>query len=513
MSLSKVFDGKEVIDIKENTLSESAALIMKLGAVCSTLVNDTTERAIKKAAIVYNGITETDLINLFPKINEIPFDSARKSMTVITMINERPFAIVKGAPEVVIPKCVNCNEERLLKVNEELTSEAYRVVCIAMKPLAEIPANPNALDIENNLTFVGLLGLEESIRKSAVEELKVCEKANIVTVMVTGDNLSTAKAVAKKMGLLKNDEQAITGAKLSEMTDEELAENIENYRVFARVSPDDKLRIVRAWQSRKAIVTITGDSLCDAEALACADVGCAIGQYGTDVAKGNADIIILKNNFGSLVSVIKESRGFFSNIKKAIHYLCSCNIAELLLIFFGVCIFKVPLLLPVQLLLINLLTDSAPAISFSLEKAESSVMKKKSFNKLRRILDFKSIVTTVMESIFIAAATLISFAIGNNVSYAVATTMAFVTLGISQGIHCFNNKLEGTVFSKEIFSNSFMNKSVFVVLFIVIFLAFTPIGFAFGFTILSMSQFLVAFLLACVILPASELMKFIKSKV
>ncbi len=513
MVLSKIFDGKQVLNLESQALTESASILLRLGAVCSTLQNDATEKAIKKACLEYNSITESDLLGLMPKINQIPFDSVRKSMTVITMINERPFAIVKGAPEVIVPKCVNCKEEDILKVNEELANQAYRNVCIAMKPLAEIPANPQADEIENNLTFVGLLSLEEPIRKSALEDIKLCNKANIKVVMVTGDNLNTAKAVAKEMGILSDDSEALSGAELEAMTDEELAENIENYCVFARVSPSDKLRIVKAWQSKKAIVTVTGDSLNDAESLAIADVGCAIGKYGTDVAKGNADIIILKNNFGSVVTAIKESRGFFGNIKKAVYYLCSCNIAELILMFLGACIFKSPVLAAVQLLLINLLTDSAPAISFSMEKAENSVMKKKSFKKLRKILDAKSLAALLVQSLFIATATIVSFSIGNIYSYEIAMTMAFATLGIAHGIHCFNSKLEGSVFNKEIFSNSFMNKSVFACVFIVIFLVFTPIGFTFGLTILTVWQFLIALGLAVVILPVSELLKYLKTKV
>ncbi len=513
MLLTKIFDGKEIIDLQTDALTESSSVVLRLGAVCSTLHNDATEKAIKKACLEYHSMSEADLLNLMPKINEIPFDSVRKSMTVITMINERPFAIVKGAPEIIVPKCNNCDEENILKINEELANSAYRNVCIAMRPLTEIPANPQADEIENNLTFVGLLALKEPIRKSAVEEIKMCNKAGIKTVMVTGDNIHTAMAVAYEIGLLTNDSEAITGAELEQMSDEELAENIDKYCVFARVTPSDKLRIVKAWQQRKAVVTITGDSLNDAESLAVADVGCAIGQYGTDVAKGNADIIILKNNFGSVVSAIKESRGFFGNIKKAVYYLCSCNFAELILMFLGICIFKEPLLIPVQLLFVNLLTDCAPAISFSMEKAENSVMKKKSFEKIRRILDIKSLASLMVQSLFIAFATVVSFAIGNKVSYETATTMAFATLGIAQGIHCFNNKLDGTVFNKEIISNSFMNKSVFAVVFIVIFLVFTPIGFTFGFTMLSVPQFLLSLLLASVILPVSELLKLLKRQI
>lgn len=513
MILSKVFDGREVIDLEKDTLSEGASILLRLGAICSTLNNDATENAIKKACLKYNSMRESDLVNLMPKIDEIPFDSERKSMTVITMINERPFAIVKGAPEILVPKCVNCKSEEILKLNEELANEAYRNICIAMRPLDEIPAHLQAEEIEKELTFVGLMSLTEPIRKSISADIELCNKANIRIVMVTGDNLHTAKAVASEIGVLTDDSQAITGAELDEMTDEELVENIDKYRVFARVMPKDKLRIIKAWQSKKAVVTVTGDSMNDAESLASADVGCAIGQYGTDVAKGNADIIIHKNSFGSVVTAIKESRGFFGNIKKAVYYLCSCNIAELILMFFGVCIFGMPVLAAIQLLLINLLTDCAPAISFSMEKAENSVMKKRSFEKLRRVIDWKSLASLMIQSLIMAICALVSFAIGKSVSETVAMSMAFATIGIAQGIHCFNNKFEGTLFNKDILSNTFMNKSVFAVLFIITFLVFTPIGFNFGLTILSLGQFFTALGLALIILPVSELLKYLKTKI
>ncbi len=513
MVLAKVYEGRRLIDLENENISESASILLRLAAVCSTLSNDATENAIKKACLKYNAMSESDLINLMPKIGEIPFDSQRKSMTVITMINERPFAIVKGAPEILLPKCVNCKSEEVLKLNEQLADESYRNICIAMRPLDEIPANPQADEIEKELTFVGLLSLVEPVRKSILEDIKLCDKANIKIVMVTGDNPHTAKAIASELGVLCDDSEAITGLELEAMSDEELVENIDKYRVFARVTPGDKLRIIKAWQKRKAIVTVTGDSVSDAECLACADVGCAIGQYGADVAKGNADIIIHKNSFGSVVSAIKESRGFFGNIKKAVYYLCSCNFAILILIFLGVCIFGMSPLTAVQLLLINLLIDGVSSISLSMERAENSVMKKRSFEKLRRVLDWKSLASLMIQSFIMAACALIAFVIGKSFSEAVAVTMAFATIGIAQALHCFNNKLEGTVFSKELFSNSLMNKSIFAVLFIIVFLVFTPIGLSFGLTILNIGQFFIALALALIIVPLSELLKILKTKV
>ncbi len=508
MVLEAIYDGKKVINLANGFIDDTASAVLNLAAACRTLENDTTEAAIATACKLYNLKGEAEINTLFPKVSVIPFDSLRKTMTVITIINEQPVAIVKGAPEIVLPNCVDCDAEGILKINDEMAADGLRNVAIAIKRLDEIPANPKAEEVECGLTFAGILGLSEPIRDEIYDDIRICNDAKIKVVMLTGDNLQTASSLAKQIGLMTDDSQAITGADLDGLTDEELSENINNYCVFARISPQHKVRIVKAWQSQKAIVTITGDSLQDADALAVADIGCAIGKFGTDVAKGNADVIILRNNFGLIVRAIKESRGFFGNIKKTVKYLCSCNFAELLLLLIGSIAFKTPILVAVQLLLINLLTDCAPAISFSMEQAEKSVMKAKGAESEHRLLNVKTFVKIALQGLFIAVISLASYIIGYFVSPVVGTTMAFVTLGISQLLHCFNSKLQGSIFKREVFSNRFMNLSVFATAFIIIFLAFTPVGFLFGLTILKLWQFVVAFVLALLIVPLCELLKY-----
>jgi len=510
MVLSKIFNGKELIDVETDSLDETASMVIKLATACSTLNNDSTEDAIAKACLAYNSMSKQDVDNMFPHITEIPFDSERKTMTVITMINERPFAIVKGAPETVIPNCINCNVEEILKLNDQLAEDALRIICIAMRPLSNIPANPTSEDIEKNLAFVGLLGLNDPPREGVIDEIAACDMAGIKTVMITGDNLNTAKSVARRIGVLKDGTFAITGTELNEMTDEELAENIEKYTVFARVSPSDKLRIVKAWQENKKIIAITGDSTDDADALATADVGCAIGKYGADVAKGNADIIISNNRFDSVVNAVRESRGLFSNIKKSVNYLFSCNFAEILVILIGMLLFRMPPIAAVQLLWINLLTDCAPAISLSMESAEERVMCNKPLSTIGRILDYKALISVVIQSVFMTFTTLLAFYTGNDFGDSTtAMTMAFATLGLTQIFHCFNNKFEGTLINKGIFSNKFMNISVAVTLFIMLFLLFTPAGALFGLTSLSFNQFSICFALSFAIIPITELLKVI----
>ncbi len=508
MVLSKIYDGEKLWDLENESVDENITTILKLATACSTLENDSTEDAIEKASLVYNSMSLLDVKTLFPQITEIPFDSDRKTMTVITMINEQPIAIVKGAPETVIPNCIDCNNEEILKLNNELAEDAYRNVCIAMKKLDTIPVNPTSEEIERELTFVGLLSLYDPPREGVVDQIEACDKAGIKTVMITGDNLSTAKAIARRIGILKDGTFAITGPELDEMSDDELVANIDKYTVFARVSQNDKLRLVKAWQQNKKIVTITGDSVNDADALALADVGCAIGKFGADVAKSNADIIISNNRFGSIVDAIKESRGLFSNIKKSVNYLFSSNFAELLAVLFGLLIFKQMPVAAVGLLWINLLTDCAPAMALSMERAEDACSLKHSPSSINRIFNLKSSVSMLIQSVAIALVTLISFALGRGFDGGVVSaTMAFTTLGIAQILHCLNNKYEGTLFGKKLFDNKFMNYAVILTVFIVLFLVFTPAGSLFGLTTLSFGQFVTALLLALVIIPVTEITK------
>lgn len=510
MQLAKIFDGDTLTNVENEPINEKTALVLKLAAACSTLNNDSTEDAIKKACLAYNSMSEKDIESFFPKLAVIPFDSERKTMTVITMINEKPFAIIKGAPEIVVPNCVGCNSDVILKLNDELANEAFRIVAIAMRPLDNIPANPNPADIEHSLTFVGLLGLYDPPRDNVIEDIRTCEQAGIKTVMITGDNLITASSIARRIGILKDGDKAVTGEELSEMSDEELAASVSDYSVYARVSPSDKLRIVRALKQAGNVVTITGDSVQDADALAAADVGCAIGKFGADVAKGSADIVISNNRFESIVCAVKESRGLFDNIKKSVYYLLSCNFAELIVILFGMIIFGVAPLAAVPLLWINLLTDCAPAVSLSMERAEHSAMKRKPYTTLGKIFDLGAVASIAIESIFIAVMTLIAYNSGEKDSGAAAMTMAFAVLGMSQIFHCFNSKLEGTLISKQLFSNGFLNFSAVITLFIIIFLVLTPAGYVFGMTTLTFGQFMLSLLFSFLIIPLSETIKLVK---
>lgn len=508
MKLSYIFDGKKTTDVESEALEDSASMVLRLAAICSTLENDSTEVAIDNACLAYNSFSKEDVENIYPRLTVIPFDSERKSMTTVNMINERPFAIVKGAPEIVIPKCTGCNNEELLKVNDLMADEALRVICIAIRPLDTIPANPNPDEIEKELTFVGLLGLIDPPRDGVIADIETCDSAGIKTVMLTGDNITTAKAVARRIGILKDGMDAISGAELSEMSDDELTNNIAKYSVFARITPNDKVRIIKAFQKNGMTVTVTGDGLADAEALAAADVGCAMGKFGTDVAKGNADVIITNSRFCSIVSAIRESRGLFSNIKKSVNYLLSCNMAEILTVFFGLLVFKNMPVSAVQLLWINLLTDCAPAISISMESADKSVMNRRP-SAVSNMFDINSSIHSAVCCLFITVMSVLSYTIGIGSGVASAMSMTFLTLGASQIFNCYANKFSGSVLNSGIFKNQFMNISCFATLLIMIFLVVTPAGYVFGLTILPVSRFLLCILFAFLVIPVSEITKYI----
>ncbi len=509
MQLCKIFDGDKLTDIENEPLDEKTSLVLKLATACSTLQNDSTEDAIKKACLTYNSMSEKDIESFLPQIDVIPFDSERKTMSVITMINEKPFAIVKGAPEIVVPNCVGVNCEEILKLNNDLADDALRIVCIAMRPLDSIPANPNPEDIERNLTFVGLLGLYDPPRETVIEDIRQCKKAGIKTVMITGDNVITAKSIARRIGILENEDAIISGEELATMSDEELLEAVEKYTVYARVTPNDKFRIIKAFRQNGRVVTATGYALKDADSLAEADIGCAIGKFGADVARGNADIIIGNNRFDSIVCAIKESRGLFDNIKKSVYYLLSCNFAELLVLLFGMLIFGGSPLTAVQLLWINMLTDCAPAISLSMERAEDAAMKRKPYTSLGKIFSGKALISISVQCAFIAVMTLVAFAIGKGAGGSVALTMAFCVLGLSQIFHCYNSKSEESIFNKALFQNRFLNFSAILTLFIIVFLCFTPAGYLFGMAVLSVKQFLICLLLSFAVIPLCEILKLI----
>lgn len=513
MTVSRIYDGTRLVDLENELPDERNALILKLAASCSTLNNDATEAAIRRACLEYTAMSETDLANQLPRLSQIPFDPERKTMTTVNMIDGKPFAVVKGAAEILISKCVGCNSEEILSCNDQLARDGMRIVCIAMKPLDEIPANPDPDAIESNLIFVGLIGLSDPPRSATVKALGVCEGAGIRTVMITGDHPLTAAAVARRTGILKDGTELISGAELEKLTDEELSDSIERYSVYARISPSDKVRIVKAWQAHGETVAITGDGVEDADALTLADVGCAVGKNGTDVARGCADIIIASNGFNAVASAIKESRGLFDNIRKSVSYLFSSNLGEILLFLIAI-IFSSSAIAPlaaVQLLLVNLLTDYAPAISLCLDKAENAVMSCPP-SRSGKVFNAQTVISIAVDALLIAALPLIAFF---TASASLAATSCFVTLSMVEIFNILNIRTAGSTFVslKRIYSE---NRLLFIatigIFAAVIILALTPIGGIFGLKLMGIGAFIKALLLALAIIPLGEIKKLVLSR-
>ena len=506
MVLNYIFDGEQLTELSDEALSDKTAGVLQLATACSMLQNDSTESCIENACIKYLSLSQEDVSNLFPRLSSIPFDSIRKTMTSINMISGKPVAIVKGAPEIVIEKCNIAQKDKLLELCNSLAEKSYRVLCVAIKPLDEIPSNPNPEEIENELNFVGLLALNDPPQSDTVEAISTCNLAGINTIMITGDNILTAKAVARRIGILTDDSQAITGSELDKLSDDELANSIEKYTVFARITPNDKIRIIKAWQSIGKIVTVTGNDFEDADALNAADIGCSLGQYGADAAKGNADVIIKNKKFMTVVSAIRESRSLFNNVKKSVTYLLACNFGEIIAYILGMLIFGLPPLAAVQLLWINLLTDSTCVISLTVEGSEENVMYKKPLALTGHLFSRNALLNMLSDSLVIATLTLISFAFGGQ-------SMAFATLVMIQVFHSYNMKTQQSLLKADFKTNKFMNFSSVLVLFISVFLVLTPAGMVFGLETLSVGSFLLSLLLSIIIIPINEFKKIWMQKI
>ena len=455
------------------TDSSDEKFLIELACMCTDcnleeqkIIGEPTEIAIINKALDLK-INKNDLYNKMPRINEIPFDSSRKMMTTIHKYNSKNLIITKGAPDVLIEKCdrvfINGKEEKLTKLekqkikdkNTKMANEALRVLAVCYKE--EENFSDNIKELENNLIFVGLIGMIDPPREGVKNAVKICKKAGIKTVMITGDHIETAKAIAKELGILSIGDKAITGEELDKISDENLEKNISSYSVFARVTPQHKVRIVKAWQNVGAIVAMTGDGVNDSPALKNADIGIAMGKGGTDVAKNASDMILMDDNFVTIVEAVKQGRNIYENIKKAIHFLLATNIGEITAIFIGLLLgFESPLL-AIQLLWVNLVTDSFPAIALGLEKEEPGVMSKKPRSSKESLFAgglWKKIIT---EGIMIGSLTLFAFSLGNSLyGLEVGRTMAFVSIGILELVHSFNLKTEESIFKKGIFDNKFL---------------------------------------------------------
>ena len=488
--------------------------ILELGLLCTNceitnhgeIEGEPTEVAIVKAAIE-NKVDKSE----YERVYEIPFDSNRKLMTVIVKLNNGKYRIItKGAPEVLLSKCKfyennNIKNDllenyytKIKNTNERMAEKALRVLGVAYEDIDILPTSIENSKIENNLIFVGLIGMIDPPRKGVKEAVLSCRNAGIKTVMITGDHITTAKAIAKDLGILKEGELAITGEELDKIPEEKLIKDIMNYSVFARVSPEHKVRIVKTFQKTGAVVAMTGDGVNDAPALKKADIGIAMGLKGTDVAKNASDMILNDDNFVTIVEAVKQGRNIFDNIKKAIHFLISTNIGEIVTIFVGLLLGMKSPLLAIQLLWINLITDSLPAIALGLEEPESDIMNKPPRDSKKSIFADGLFGKILAEGFMIGMLTILAFVIGNRYyGIEVGRTMAFISLGMLELIHCFNISTEKSIFKSNVFKNKYLIGAFLIGVFLQVIIVFVPsIANVFKLTQLNYIQWIITIIIS-----------------
>ncbi len=438
-------------------------------------IGDPTETAIVLAAHKAGGVQD-ELNAQSPRKAELPFDSDRKLMTTVNMIDGKPIAIVKGAFDVIAKRTVKGDVEKARIACDEMSSNALRVLAVAYKELDEVPAKPTFEELENGLTFMGLVGMIDPPRPECKVAVATCRQAGIKPVMITGDHIVTATAIAKELGIFVEGDKAITGAELDEMSDEQLDSEVRNISVYARVSPENKIRIVKAWQKKGEVVSMTGDGVNDAPALKAADIGCAMGITGTDVAKGAADMTLTDDNFATIVEAVKEGRGIFENIKKVVGFLLSTNLAEVLVVFISTVILGYVAglgnpFIPIQLLWINLVTDSLPAVALGMEAVEKDVMYRKPNPKNESLFARGLGVKIALNGILLTITTLVGYALSAFVmrdpvtgllNHEAGSTMAFMILAMSQLVQALNMRSSHSLFKVGFFSNKTMNISLIV---------------------------------------------------
>ena len=516
MKMTMVYEGASLIDLNTDLPSENAITLIRTAALCgnSTVemgaggrlrpIGDPTEVSIVTACMDYCGLTKEELENIYPRMAEVPFDSARKLMTTINMINNRPFAIVKGSPDILTECCTAGNLEGAVRAAEEMGKRGLRAIAVAMKPLEEVPSNPNSENMECGLTLMGVFGMTDTISRETTAALRESELAGIRTVMITGDHITAAEAIAKDLGILKDGQKAITGEELAAMDDEVFKAELYNIAVYSRITAEDKMRIVEAFKEAGETVAVTGDSIEDAAILRAADVGCAMGVTGTDIAKGAADVVLTEDSYISVVGAIKESRGIYANIKRVANQVLSCALGELLLMLLEIIIFGYPALTALPILWLNLVVGFAVIIGLVFETAGDDVMTRPPIAKKEHFFAGEYGISIIWQGILIAVLGVIAYAIGGS-------SMLFAVLVLSEISLAFGLRSEQSVFKIGLHTNKGLLAAVGVALFTLLIIS-GPLH-----TLFELKENLTAamvfemILLSLVPLAVTEIIKLVKS--
>jgi len=525
MTLVKGYvDGNQTTEDLTTDCSDKIKELLKYGALCcdgsvvfdgdkEVHIGDPTETAIVLSAH-RNGMPKENLNKLYPRIEELPFDSDRKLMSTVHLIDGKKVVITKGAFDMLEKRCVKGDFNKAKELNDQMSSSALRVLGIAYKQVDQLPDQITSETLEKDLVFLGLVGMIDPPRPEAKQAVKTCREAGIKPIMITGDHIVTATAIAKEIGIYEEGDKAITGATLDLMTDSELDQQVANISVYARVSPENKIRIVKAWQRKGQVVSMTGDGVNDAPALKAADIGCAMGITGTDVAKGAADMTLTDDNFATIVDAVKEGRGIYANIKKVIGFLLGTNIGEIVAVFFAMILWQKTPLLSMQLLWINLVTDSLPAIALGMEPVEKDIMKQKPKPKNEGIFAHGLGLKVILFGLMFGVLTLVAFKVTEVYTGSIecAQTAAFITLAISQVLHVFNMRSDKSLFKIGAFTNSKLNLATLLSFALVLVVCFTPLRIVFKLEILPWQTYLFVFGLAIVPLIIMEIVKFFSNR-
>ena len=462
MTVEKMVYDNEIHDASEEISKDNMALrVMNLAndtkiSQDNSLLGDPTETAMVQYGLDKNYDVREELVNI-PRIAEVPFDSTRKLMTTIHQLEDGKYLVAtKGAPDMLLDRVTKIEKHgevsafteddrtTLMKLNKEMATQALRVLAMAYKVIDTLPETVDTDSIEHDLIFAGLVGMIDPERKEAAAAIKVAQSAGIRTIMITGDHRDTAQAIAKRLGILRPDQEdgVLTGGELNDISDEELERTVETYSVYARVSPEHKVRIVKAWQKNGKVVSMTGDGVNDAPSLKQADIGVGMGITGTEVSKGASDMVLADDNFETIVVAVEEGRKVFSNIQKAVQYLLSANFGEVMTMFVAT-MAGWSILEPIHILWINLVTDVFPAIALGLEEAEADIMNHPPRGKSSNFLSNGVLPSIFYQGFFEGAITLFVFWYATEVAKwgnPVGETMAFATLGLIQLFHAFNVK-------------------------------------------------------------------------
>lgn len=471
-----------------------------------------TEQAIKKA--LDTTFSKDELYSLsknFKKVYEIPFDSKRKRMTVVYENNGKYISVTKGAfDRLQLSDSGEKEKTHYLKEHDNLASQAYRVLGVGYRFFETNPNNVSDEELEKNLNFVGFVGIIDPARKESYHAVKVAKQACIQTVMITGDHLLTAKKIAEDVGILEEGTKAMTGAELNKLSDDELSKIIGDYRVFARTSPEDKIRIVKAFQSNDHTVAMTGDGVNDAPALKAADVGIAMGG-GTEVAKEASDMILVDDNFATIVKAVEEGRRVYSNIRKSLYAMLGCNISALTIVLISMIVGWGAPVTAIQLLIIKVVADGIPGFSLSVEPVENNIMKHSPINKNESIFANGLLKKIIEISVVFTIVTLIAILVGRTQSVEVSRTMTFVILGLSTIVHMYNCRSKQSIFKLRFLSNSLLVTTTTIGTIIILLLVSIPqTQNLFGFVSIGFAQWIWVITLSLIPLVYVEIKKFLK---